>query len=60
MIDAIWVNFIKENPYTFSAVFGILWALAKASPWTWDENILNIIVAPFKNITDMLYSEPKE
>ena len=56
MIDQFIIDFIKTNPVSIGIAFAILFALAKESPWTWDEKLLDIIVSPFKTLVDSMSS----
>jgi F0F1-type ATP synthase membrane subunit a len=56
LFDQYLKPFLEGNMYTGMLLFGILIGLAKISPWTWDEGVLNAIVAPFKAVLDALSS----
>jgi hypothetical protein len=58
-IDQYIIDFVSGSTMTLSALFGILVGLAKISPWTWDEKVLDTIIAPFKTILDSLDSQTK-
>lgn len=42
--DEYLIEFFKYNYLTVGSVFLILRGLAAASPWTWDEKLLDVIV----------------
>ena len=47
-LDVYLEAFIVGNLKTLALLFGVLIGLAKVSPWTWDEKVLQAIVAPFQ------------
>lgn len=57
LFDQYLIPFLNGNKYTGMLLFGILIGLAKVSPNTWDEAVLNAIVAPFKAVFDALSSK---
>jgi hypothetical protein len=57
--DSYVIEFLTGNSITLGIIFTILIGLAKISPWTWDEKVLDIIIAPFKTILDSLDSQTK-
>jgi F0F1-type ATP synthase membrane subunit a len=59
LLDQYLIPLMKGNIYTGMLLFGILVGLAKISPYTWDEAVLNAIIAPFKSVFDALSSKSK-
>lgn len=57
--DPILIEFLNGNKITLSLLFGILVGLAKITNWTWDEAVLDVIIAPFKSVLDTLSSKKK-
>lgn len=57
--DPILLDFIDGNKYTIGIFFSVLIGLAKVTPWTWDETVLDVIIAPFKSVLDTLSSKKK-
>ena len=55
--DPILLDFLAGNKISLGLLFGILVGLAKISSWTWDEAVLDVIIAPFKAIFDTLSSK---
>ena len=53
-IDPYLTEFISGNWKTLTLLFTILVGLAKVSPWTWDEKVLDVIIAPFKTLFDKI------
>ncbi|MHA2344765.1 MAG: hypothetical protein ACXADW_23155 [Candidatus Hodarchaeales archaeon] len=50
------VTLWSMNKYTATYLLGLLIMLAKASPWKWDEKILDMVVKPVKALIDRLSS----
>ena len=57
MWDQYLLPWLEGNIYTLTILFGVLVGLAKISPNTWDEAVLNAIIAPFKSVLDSLASK---
>ena len=55
--DQYLIPWLEGNAYTLVILFGVLVGLAKISPCTWDEAVLNAIIAPFKSVMDALSSK---
>ena len=58
-LDPLLEQFIAGNWKTLSLLFAILIGLAEVSPWTWDEKVLNVIIAPFRKLFGQLGSPKK-
>ena len=56
-LDPIVLELLDGNKITLGIMFAILVGLAKISPMTWDEAVLDVIIAPFKAILDTLSSK---
>lgn len=50
-LDAYLIEFFKYNGLTVAALFLILRGLAAVSPWTWDNQLLDIIISAFDIFT---------
>ena len=42
-MDALILDFLKDNGLTVLFCYTLLYGLAKYSPWSWDEHIMEIL-----------------